>query len=125
MRRITDILRDRLHLQAGLSETEANGTPAAIARDIREKMECADHCNQLAKDRLQMGTYRYGVSMHDRYDYRARLTDKLARYDATGNKEFLIDIINYCILEFFWPRRTDTYFKVAEDDEGSKRSYDF
>jgi len=108
-----------------LAPTEVKATRAQILKDVAEKHAELDTVVKLAKARLEMGTYRYGLGAnHDKYDYRARITGKLERYDATGNLEFLVDVLNYAQLEFNHPSRPDAFFKAIDDDEGSIRSFD-
>lgn len=120
---VHDVLRRRL-LSRIAPVRPSDETKAAIKRDIAEKIRNLRYVLWLAINRITIGTFRYGVSSHDKYDYRKRLSQKLKQYDETGNKEFLIDTINYCMLEFFWPRRTDTYFKAVDDDPKSNRGED-
>lgn len=96
----------------------------AVRADIAEKTDALRRAADLASKRLIMGTLRYGVSTHDMYDYRKRLTEKLKLYDDTGNQEMLIDAINYCVLELNWPNRTDVFFKAEDDSSSSHRGYD-
>jgi len=119
-----EYLRESALNKHGLSQYDHDDSPQEVRKDIAEKKVLADKCLRLAKNRLKMGTYRYGVANHNLYDYRSRLFFKLLRYDETGNKEYLIDVINYCVLEFGWPNREGTYFEAVDDDPKSKRSYD-
>jgi len=119
-----EFIRESALNKCGLSQYYHDNTPAEVRSDIAEKIGLADKCLRLAKNRLKMGTYRYGVSNHDKYDYRQRLQVKLFAYDQTGNKEFLVDAINYCILEFGWPSRIETYFAADDTGKYSNRGFD-
>jgi len=119
--KIREFIRKRLEDRASVGKP----TREELQKDIRQKHMEFDHAAHLAKARLTMGTYRYGTSdNHSRYDYRARLDTKLEAYDQTGNQEFLIDALNYCVLEFMHPNRTDVYFKAEDDNNHSNRGFD-
>lgn len=45
-----------------------------------------------------------------RYNYVAECLRRVREYDLTGNKEFLVDAANMCLLEFEFPFRPSTYF---------------
>ena len=125
MKSITDHIRYKCYAKHGFTEIDHTESDLNKVRlDIAEKVKILDKVYSLSKNRLIMGTLRYGVSNHALYDYRERLNDKLKLYDDTGNKEFLIDSVNYCVLEFGWPNRTDTFFKAEDDSISSKRDYD-
>jgi len=121
-----ELLRTRLLHNKGIpTGVQLNATREMITRDVAQKHAELDKVVVLAKARLEMGTYRYGLGAdHGKYDYRGRIVLKLKRYDATGNKEFLVDALNYVALEFNHPNRTDTFFKAIDDDLLSKRTYD-
>jgi len=117
----------RAFIRKRLEDRTSVGKPTReeYQKDIREKHREFDVAGKMCKARLSMGTYRYGTSAnHSRYDYRARLQQKLDLYDETGNQEFLIDAMNYCALEFTHPNRTDVFFKAEDDNNHSNRGFD-
>jgi len=121
-----ELLRTRLlHAKGIPTGVQITASKESITRDVSKKHAELDKVVKLAKARLEMGTYRYGLGGdHGKYDYRSRIVPKLKRYDATGNKEFLVDALNYVALEFNHPNRLDTFFKAVDDDPFSKRTFD-
>ena len=126
MKTTTDHIRDMVFLRHGLVGIDhSHSDQAAVRADIAEKTSNLAEMTTQAKDRLIMGTLRYGVATHALYDYRARLQAKLDLYDETGNQEYLVDAMNYCVLERYYSNRQDVFF-VADDGESgtSKRNFD-
>lgn len=60
---------------------------------------------QRMADRLWIGSFQYGPG-NPRELYLRRLIMELDAYNATGNKEHLINIANYAQLEFYYSQRT-------------------
>ena len=69
---------------------------------------------ELMKNRIGMGRLRYG-SKTSNYRHVAGAKKALAMYLSTGNKEFLVDAANYCMLEFGHPSIEGSYFKAVDD----------
>jgi hypothetical protein len=96
-----DILRQRLLLRAGLA---ALPKPKHRLEDLVQT-EWSPEFEQLMRNRLLMGALRYGTLEHKRkvgskWDLMGAVKKKIALYDETGNLEYLVDISNYCLLEF-------------------------
>jgi len=53
---------------------------------------------QMMVNRLIAGNHQYGAP-DKRKAYLKRLATELSRYEATGNKEHLINVANYALLE--------------------------
>ena len=70
---------------------------------------------QFMANRIMFGMYRYaGAEFNASQDYRDRIDRSLARYDETGNTEFLVDAANYCWLELENPLHPNTHFKATD-----------
>lgn len=108
--------------KAGLNRPDPVGTPEEIKKDVDEKHAELDYVVGLAKNRLLMGTMRYGVASkgtHDNYDYGAEAARRILRYFETKNTENLIDAVNFCSLEFHHPSIEGTHFTAIDDGEHS------
>jgi len=124
MKTVNEFIRTRLYQRAGLVAEISQDTRKILA-DAQEKCDWLDQLVPMCKDRLRMGTFRYGVADHARYNYADRLQHKKDVYDSDGNLEFLLDVINYAVLEFFNPKHPDAHFAVVEEDVRSNRESDF
>lgn len=73
--------------------------------ELMKVTEWSPRFEQLMRNRLMMGFFRYGplavkrANAH-KYDCPEYAVKKLRDYQATGNKEFLVDAANMCLLEF-------------------------
>jgi len=72
----------------------------------------------MMRRRKVIGAFRYGREGTRRkrsYDLVAGMRKKLAAYEESGNTENLVDLANYCEMEFRAPSHPDAHFR-AEDD---------
>ena len=63
----------------------------------------SDEAETYMRNRLMMGALRYGAWESDtskEYCYVTTLQDRITWYMETGNTEHLIDLMNYCLIEF-------------------------
>lgn len=60
-------------------------------------------------NRILVGELRYG-SPHKRQKYMSRLLKETLAYKRSGNAEHLINIANYCILEWMCPEHPKHHF---------------
>lgn len=101
MKHTHDTLRDRLLAKAGLSPL-----PKAKYRlEDLERTEWSPRFERLMRNRMLMGALRYGPMEHERkvgskWDLVGAMEKKIALYRQTGNTEYLVDLANYCLLEF-------------------------
>lgn len=58
---------------------------------------------------LIQGGYRYGKGSREQ-KYLTRLHIELQKYEDTGNKEHLINVANYCILESMYPEHENFHY---------------
>lgn len=86
------------------------------------KNEYSEEVDKLRKNRVEMSFYKYGPA---KINFGDKLVDTLKTHDAciekyslTGNKEYLLDAMNYLMFEFMYPQKKGAYFK-ATDDSGS------
>jgi len=68
---------------------------------------------------LSIGYLRY--NQNGEWDngkpYHWRACTSLVQYRVTLNRQFLIDALNYCLLEWVYPSLEGTYFKQEENPE--------
>ena len=109
------VLRQRLLLQAGLVQIKApfEGKLADL-----ERSEWSPQFERLMRNRLLMGALRYGpigAPGKPQYDRVRSMIKRLNRYDETGNKEFLVDVANLCLLEFVECHHPTAHFHAIDE----------
>jgi hypothetical protein len=65
-------------------------------------------------NRLAFGHYRYGEPKKSK-KYFTRLKLELKEYDKTGNGEHLLNIANYCALEYIEPEHSKFHHNAFVD----------
>jgi len=112
---VLDHLRAHLLASLGVPPTPIRRLPDL---DTLRTTEWCPEFEQLCRNRLVMGAFRYG-QFNDpdkwKYDHIRGAEKKLAAYRDTGNLEHLVDVANYALLEFARPSHPQAYFR-AEDD---------
>jgi hypothetical protein len=116
MHHVHDVLRDRLLRRAGL----VTPPPARYRLADLEVTEWAPGFERLMRNRLIMGALRYGTLEckrrgGHRWDLLGAIEKKTALYHATGNTEYLVDIANYCLLEFECGTHPLKHFSATDD----------
>lgn len=75
---------------------------------------------QKMKNRMLMSHYKYGWAK-DTYpelaDAVACLEQRLAMYKESGNLEHLVDVANFAMIEFMYPRHPDAHFQGSDSDK--------
>ncbi len=109
-------IRERLLAKAGLS------TPPKAKHKLEdlEKTEWVPLFEKLMRNRLVMGALRYGTLERKRkighkWDLMGAVEKKAALYNETGNTEYLVDIANYCLLEFECGSHPKKHFKALDN----------
>ncbi|MGM9972637.1 MAG: hypothetical protein ACI33K_01145 [Clostridiaceae bacterium] len=88
------------------------------------KSEYSEEFDRLRKNRMSTSYFKYGpiktnygeslVSALENLEIRLR------KYKETGNKEFLVDIANFAMIEFLYPSLENTYFDSESHGTGLK-----
>lgn len=76
------------------------------------------------KNRMVMSFYKYGPVVEGfphKVDAIASLGDRLREYAATGNTEFLVDVANFAMIEFMYPKHPKAFFRPTDSDESPGR----
>lgn len=101
MRSAHDILRDRLHAQAGIADAPT-GPVISLAEIF--KTQWSNEFEAYMRNRLAMGYFRYGalnkqIGCH-KYNNVASMLERIDAYKKDNNREHLVDIANLCLVEF-------------------------
>lgn len=79
---------------------------------------------ELMQNRMIMSYYKYGL-LTDAYPEKVNaissLTERLHKYAETGNTEWLVDVANFCMIEFMHPRHTNAHFEGTDDEASPGR----
>jgi len=111
-----EILRQRLLARAGLTEVPK---PKYDFKEL-ERTEWSPKFEQLMRNRLLMGALRYGTMEEKRkrvvlWDLIGAIEKKLEHYKETGNLEYMVDIANYCLLEFEFGSHPKRHFAALDN----------
>lgn len=112
--RITDWLRARL--LGHVIDTPVGNIQESL--DELRKTEWSDEFEQLMRNRLLVGCFRYG-RMSDpnkgKYDHVESIRERLKLYEQSGNLEHLVDVANFSLVEFVHPRHPNAHFEATDD----------
>ena len=113
-----DILRERLLTQAGVLK------PPSLA-ELR-KSEWSSRFEELMRNRLIMGSYRYELFDVKRkglkYACAAEAIKRVVLFQETGNIEHLVDAANMCLLEFEFSNHPNKHFTSIDDGVHAERT---
>lgn len=71
-------------------------------------------------DRMGTSFYKYGpVADNARHhtDTEANLKKRLAKYEETGNTEWLMDVANFAMIEFMFPMHPKAHYRPTTEKE--------
>lgn len=83
-----------------------------------QSSEWSKEFEQLQRNRLVFGAYRYGklkVTGKPQYNRVQSMIQRLSTYNATGNDELLVDVANLCMVEFVEGNHPDKHFDAVDD----------
>ena len=69
-------------------------------------------------NRMAVSFHKYGPCKKSTADMIGNIRARLAKYEATGNTEYLMDAANFAMIEFMHPKHPEAHFE-ATDDKGS------
>lgn len=85
--------------------------------------EYSEEFDELRKSRVRTSYYKYGPA---KTNYANKLIDALesmqmciAKYNNTGNREYLCDAANYIMFEFMYPQKDGAYFRATDSGESA------
>jgi hypothetical protein len=76
------------------------------------------------RDRMGVSYCKYGAvadAYPSRVDALASLRQRLEKYAADGNTEWLMDVANFAMIEFMHPRHERAHFKATDSDQSPGR----
>lgn len=85
-----------------------------------KESEWSEDFEKLMRSRLIIGALRYGkigAANKPQYDRVNSMIKRLTKYQETGNKEFLVDVANICLLEFVECNHPNQHFHAIDDGE--------
>lgn len=75
--------------------------------------------------RMEMSYFKYG-DLKEAYPHKmdalASLQQRIEKYQQTGNTEFLMDVANFAMIEFMFPRRIGAFFQATDSDQSPGRT---
>ena len=75
-------------------------------------------------NRMAVSFHKYGA-VADAYPHRmdavASIAQRVAKYQETGNTEWLMDVANYAMIEYLHPRHPDAHFSATDSDASPGR----
>ena len=104
--------------KCGLPETEE--AKQVSSYEELKKTEWSEEFERLMRNRLIIGALRYGrlgAANKPQYDRANSMIKRLSKYKETGNKEFLVDVANLCLLEFVECSHPNQHFHAIDDGE--------
>lgn len=88
-----------------------------------------DEITKLAYNRIWMGSFRYETANVSGKSHKQRVKEgkdttfiergiqKFELYLKTGNREYIVDAFNYCLLEWNSPQHPASHFKAIDREE--------
>lgn len=114
---VTELLRERI-------ETRAFGKKMPPLEELR-KSEWSEEFEQLMRNRLLMGAFRYGLfkdELKQKWAILPSIRRRLEKYEQTGNLEMLVDVANLCMIEFLIPSVPGAAMRPEDDGEHVERA---
>lgn len=75
---------------------------------------------QKAFNRTGVSYHKYGPLAENFPDNRTgidQVKQRVALYEETGNLEWVVDALNYCLIELLLPSHPDAHFRATDSDE--------
>jgi hypothetical protein len=117
---IEHFLENLWRWKCDMPEIESRELPSL---DILQKTEWSEEFERLMRNRLIMGSFRYGSMGHGShptgkplYDRCASIKHRISEFEQTGNAEHLVDIANVALLIFEERTHPKFHFSAADDN---------
>jgi DNA/RNA-binding domain of Phe-tRNA-synthetase-like protein len=92
--------------------------------DTREQILSRDYSQEFDKgrqDRIVQSWYKYGYASENYPTGLASaigsLYKRLELYKQTGNREYLMDIANFAMIEYMYPQHPNAHYRVVPSEE--------
>lgn len=115
-----DFMMNLWRWKCGMSENEKTN----IDLDELRKTEWSSEFENLMRNRLVMGAFRYGKLkplQGSKYDRVMAIMRRAELYSETGNLEYLVDCANFALCEFVEGNHPKRHFSSVDDGEHAKR----
>jgi len=88
---------------------------------LNEKDFSEDFATKM-RNRMATSFHKYGPVKSNRatIDFVANIKARLAKYEADGNTEWLVDAANFCMMEYELPAHADAHFRATSSAEAPK-----
>lgn len=90
-----------------------------------DKILESEYCtkfDQLRKNRMIVSFYKYGPIKenygNDLVNCISNLERRLQAYKRTGNTEYLVDVANFAMIEFMYPKHPDAHYDDLSESPG-------
>ena len=106
--------------KCGMPEIENKPDKQLITLEELKNTEWNVDFETLMRNRLIMGALRYGrigAKNKPKYDRVSSMIKRLTKFQESGNKEFLVDVANLCLLEFVECHHPKQHFSSIDDGE--------
>jgi len=114
--------RNAWEWKCGLMESDPH---SIVTLDELQKTEWSNEFELLMRNRLCMGALRYGrigANGKPKYNRIDSIIKRMNKFRETGNKEYLVDAANLCLLEFVECDHPNAHFDAIDDGEHVSRS---
>ncbi len=77
-------------------------------------------------DRMGMSYFKYGLvseAYPSKVDAIASLKKRLQKYEETGNTEWLMDVGNFAMIEYMYPKHAKAHFEPTDSDQSPGRTW--
>ena len=86
------------------------------------KTEYSERFDDIRKGLVMQSYYKYGKASRNfstgNVDALGCMKKCLAKFEETGNTEYLADLANYCMFRYMWPQNGE-YFKHTDSGESA------
>lgn len=117
-----DFLKNLWRWKCGLEEIDFDKANQIDLDELR-KTEWSSEFENLMRNRLLMGSIRYGKMGHGSvpknkpyYNRIESIRKRLSFFENTGNSEWLVDIANMCLLMFEERQHPNFHFESKDDE---------
>lgn len=122
-----EFLNNLWRWKCGIPEVELGKPEVKIDFENLKKSEWSPEFEKLMRNRLILGSIRYGVMGHGsipkgkpKYDRCNSIRKRIKAFEETGNAEFLVDVANFCLLLFEEKDHKNFHFESIDDGEHDK-----
>lgn len=94
-----------------------------MTESMKFEEEYSEQFDELRKNRVKTSFYKYGPA---KVNFGEKLVNTLetaqrciAKYESTGNTEYLCDAANYMMFEFMYPQKEGAYFAATSSADSA------